>query len=197
MNPWALVTDWTEDRAREMRRQAHAAERSYRSGALAEACVAYARALEMAAHLLDVEAKVFRYRATQHENRRTPTMILDQKTIEACAHAAHEANRAYCRALGDKSHAPWESAPEWQKKSARNGVEGVLLRSNGPRESHESWIAEKQASGWSYGPIKDETKKEHPCFVPYDQLPEAQRAKDTIFVNVVNAVYVALSAVPA
>ena len=107
--------------------------------------------------------------------------------IEACARAAHEANRAYCIAIGDVSQQPWEDAPEWQRRSAVNGVQGVV-DGNGPRESHESWLREKEATGWKFGPMKDPEKKEHPCFVPYDELPDAQKAKDAIFITVVRAV---------
>jgi hypothetical protein len=111
--------------------------------------------------------------------------------IEACARAAHEANRAYCIAMGDNSQPSWDDAPDWQKSSARNGVEGVI-GGNSPKESHEGWLREKEATGWKYGPVKDPEKKEHPCFVPYDELPEAQKAKDSIFVNVVGAMATAL-----
>lgn len=120
----------------------------------------------------------------------------DPKFIEACARAAHEANRAYCLALGDTSQPPWEEAPDWQKSSAVTGVAGVIFNGNGPRESHASWLAEKGRTGWKYGPVKDPAKKEHPCFVEYDALPLAQRAKDGIFVNTVRAVAAALEVAP-
>lgn len=110
-----------------------------------------------------------------------------QLKIEACARAAHEANRAYCIALGDYSQVAWEEAPDWQKSSARNGVTGALA-GNSPEQSHESWLAEKTTTGWKYGPEKDVAKKEHPCFVPYAQLPPAQRSKDSIFTTVVRVV---------
>lgn len=113
----------------------------------------------------------------------TPVQIV----VEACARAAHEANRAYCIALGDASQPPWESAPEWQRTSARNGVAGAL-RGATPEQSHESWLAEKRATGWKYGPVKDPEKREHPCFVPYNDLPPAQRAKDAIFTTVARVV---------
>ena len=115
-----------------------------------------------------------------------------EAVIEACAAAAHEANRAYCKAMGDHSQPPWDLAPEWQKTSARNGVLGVF-GGNTPEQSHESWLAEKQATGWKFGPIKDPEKREHPCMVPYADLPPAQRAKDHIFVAVVGALSAALS----
>lgn len=113
-------------------------------------------------------------------------MTEDQK-IETCARAAHEANRACCAALGDHSQPPWEEAPEWQRSSARKGVLGVLA-GNTPEQSHEGWLAEKIATGWKYGPVRDPEKREHPCMVPYAELPAEQRAKDHVFVGTVRAV---------
>jgi len=110
--------------------------------------------------------------------------------IEAAARAEHEANRAWCLAHGDTSQPAWEDAPGWQRSSAINGVQGVIA-GNGPRESHACWLAEKEADGWKYGPVKDPEAKEHPCFVPYDELPPTQAAKDGIFVAVVRSVLVA------
>ena len=111
--------------------------------------------------------------------------------IEACAQAAHEANRAYCQATGDQSQPTWADAPDWQKTSARNGVKGVL-NGNGPEQSHESWLAEKAATGWKYGEVKDPEAKTHPCFVPYANLPPEQKAKDDVYVAVVKAMATAL-----
>ena len=109
---------------------------------------------------------------------------MSETKIEACARAAHEANRAYCIATGDLSQPSWDDAPEWQKASARNGVAGALAGAT-PEQSHESWLVEKRAAGWAYGPVKDPAAKLHPCFVPYASLPLAQRYKDEIFVTVV------------
>jgi hypothetical protein len=57
-----------------------------------------------------------------------------------------------------------------------------------PEQSHEGWLAEKRATGWKYGPVKNPDTKEHPCFIPYDGLPECQRLKDEMFGLVVRAV---------
>ncbi len=116
----------------------------------------------------------------------------EETKIEACARAAHEANRAYCLALGDESQPAWESAPDWQKSSARNGVKGALA-GNTPEQSHQSWFEEKLANGWIYGPVKNPEAKEHPCMCAYADLPEAQRAKDAIFTTVVRVVGAALA----
>jgi hypothetical protein len=111
--------------------------------------------------------------------------------ILLCARVAHEANRAYCISLGDPSQVYFDDAPQWQRDSAITGVRGVL-RGNGSRESHESWLKEKLNAGWTYGPVKDADKKTHPCFVHYDDLPPAQRKKDEIFVGVVRVMAAAL-----
>ena len=113
---------------------------------------------------------------------------MNKITIESIAKVCHEANRAYCDTLGDYSQKPWEDAPDWQKQSAITGVNFHLSNPDSkPSNSHESWLAEKERDGWKYGPIKDPEKKEHPCFVPYDQLPAEQQAKDYIFLGIVRA----------
>ena len=32
--------------------------------------------------------------------------------------------------------------------------------------------------GWRYGPERNDAKKEHPCLVPYEQLPESEKEYD-------------------
>jgi hypothetical protein len=106
------------------------------------------------------------------------------------AKTCHEANRAYCKAIGDNSQPAWEDAPDWQKSSAVKGVKFIWDNPDAsPSASHESWLAEKEAAGWVYGPVKDPdaTPPTHPCFVPYDELPVEQRAKDYIFGAIVRA----------
>jgi hypothetical protein len=110
-------------------------------------------------------------------------------TNEQIAELCHETNRAYCRLLGDHSQPAWSEAPEWAKTSARNGV-AFHLSGDGnfnPEASHENWLREKVAAGWVYGPEKRPDLKQHPCCVPYGELPEAQRRKDALFTAVVRA----------
>lgn len=103
------------------------------------------------------------------------------KTI-AIAMMCHAINAAYCQSLGDQSQSNWDDAPDWQKQSAIAGVEMHLANPNAtPEQSHESWYAQKEAEGWTYGEVKDVEKKEHPCFLPYDELPIEQKAKDYLF----------------
>lgn len=110
------------------------------------------------------------------------------RSVEEIAKACHEANRGYCAALGDLSQLPWEQAPEWQRKSAITGVEYHLANPDStPADSHKSWLAEKTRDGWCYGRVKDPVAKTHPCFVPYEQLPKEQQAKDFIFLAIVRS----------
>lgn len=108
--------------------------------------------------------------------------------IEQIAKVAHEVNQAYCLALGDDSQPDWCDAPIWQKHSAIHGVAFHITNPDaGPDHSHNEWMREKEAAGWKYGEVKDPEKKEHPCLVPYDQLPIEQKAKDYLFRQIVHS----------
>jgi len=112
---------------------------------------------------------------------------LVQQVAILTARSAHEVNRVYCRFLGDESQVPWESAPDWQKVSAMNGVIAIMRNpALTPAQSHSCWMAEKERAGWAFG-LKDVAAKTHPCMRPYDELPESQRLKDVLFGAVVRA----------
>ena len=108
--------------------------------------------------------------------------------LEQIAQICHETNRVYCIGIGDLSQPHWEDAPEWQRKSA---VAGVEFRAKNPSATaasmHQSWLDEKLRDGWRYGPVKDPVKKEHPCMLPYADLPEEQKTKDHLFSAVFDA----------
>lgn len=109
-------------------------------------------------------------------------------TIAGIARVAHEVNRAYCQSQGDDSQPPWDQAPQWQKDSAINGVRFHIENPNaGPEASHENWLKEKQAAGWTFGLTKDPVAKTHPCCVPFEKLPRSQQTKDWLFRAVVHA----------
>lgn len=113
--------------------------------------------------------------------------------IDLIAEVAHETNRIYCQTINDFSQPRWIDAPEWQKNSAINGVAFHIANPNaGCADSHESWLKEKLTNGWKYGEVKDPEKKEHPCCVPYEELPPEQKVKDALFVGVVRAMKVLL-----
>lgn len=117
---------------------------------------------------------------------------------EQMAQVAHEVNRAYCASQGDISQPAWADAPEWQRNSALAGVDMHLAKPDAtPEDSHISWFESKLADGWVYGDVKDPEKKEHPCMLPYEQLPTEQKAKDYLFRGVVHALAAIAAAEPA
>lgn len=103
------------------------------------------------------------------------------KTL-AIAMLCHSINAAYCQSLGDESQLVWEDTPDSHQQSLIAGVEMHLANPQAtPEQSHESWYKQKEAEGWIYGEVKDLEKKEHPCFLPFDELPLEQKAKDYLF----------------
>ncbi len=43
---------------------------------------------------------------------------------------------------------------------------------------HEVWARSRMDQGWTYGEKRDDEKKHHPCLVPYEDLPEVEKAYD-------------------
>lgn len=52
------------------------------------------------------------------------------------------------------------------------------LREAIAENAHDVWAAERQAQGWTYGPHRDDDKKETPCMLPYSQLPDSEKKFD-------------------
>jgi ryanodine receptor 2 len=44
--------------------------------------------------------------------------------------------------------------------------------------THEVWAQQRLQQGWRYGPVRNDARKEHPCLVPYDELPESEKDVD-------------------
>ncbi len=43
---------------------------------------------------------------------------------------------------------------------------------------HDVWSRGRLDAGWTYGPVRDDSRKTHPCLVPYGELPESEKAYD-------------------
>lgn len=43
---------------------------------------------------------------------------------------------------------------------------------------HDVWAQSRISQGWTYGPERNDALKHHPCLVPYEELPEIERAYD-------------------
>ena len=46
------------------------------------------------------------------------------------------------------------------------------------RNAHDNWAKQRMSEGWCYGPKRDDDRKETPCMVPYEQLPESEKEYD-------------------
>jgi ubiquitin-protein ligase len=108
--------------------------------------------------------------------------------VSEIAQVCHAANKALCETQGDFSQKDWDEAPAWQKESATTGVQFALDNPDAPDSAqHDAWTKFKLENGWQYGPVKDSNKKEHPCLVPFDKLPQEQQVKDKLFRAIVKA----------
>lgn len=43
---------------------------------------------------------------------------------------------------------------------------------------HDVWAKTRIDQGWTYGFERNDAEKNHPCLVPYDQLPEEEKVYD-------------------
>lgn len=43
---------------------------------------------------------------------------------------------------------------------------------------HEVWAQSRMEQGWTYGEERSDALKQHPCLVPYEELPEVEKAYD-------------------
>ena len=46
------------------------------------------------------------------------------------------------------------------------------------RNVHDVWAQGRIAEGWTYGEQRADKLKTHPCLVPYETLPDAEREYD-------------------
>ena len=46
------------------------------------------------------------------------------------------------------------------------------------RNVHDIWATGRINDGWTYGPKRDDTLKQHPCLIDYDDLPEIEKDYD-------------------
>ncbi len=43
---------------------------------------------------------------------------------------------------------------------------------------HEVWAQGRIQQGWTYGEERNDALKQHPCLVPYEQLPDSEKEYD-------------------
>lgn len=105
----------------------------------------------------------------------------DNVDLEHVCRLAHEMLRAWCELNGDHSLPAWEDAPAWQRDSTMDTVRFFADHPTAADSAmHDEWLDQKRRTGWVFGPVKDAELKQHPCIVPFDQLPAEQQFKDRL-----------------
>ena len=46
------------------------------------------------------------------------------------------------------------------------------------KNAHDVWARQRLAEGWRYGVTRNDERKEHPCLVSYEDLPENEKEYD-------------------
>lgn len=54
----------------------------------------------------------------------------------------------------------------------------LLVAEKLAKNTHENWSVQRMSDGWKYGPHRCDSKKEHPCLVPYEELSEEEKKYD-------------------
>ena len=48
------------------------------------------------------------------------------------------------------------------------------------KNTHDHWAKQRLTDGWTYGPVRDDARKEHPCLVGYEALPDSEKDYDRL-----------------
>jgi hypothetical protein len=126
---------------------------------------------------------------------------------EKLARAIHERyyqRQQGVKPSGDPAMQPWETLREDLKESNRQQADQIpkKLQAIGygirpvtgeeteehwltkeklellAKMEHNRWTAHKRDQGWTYGPVKDDNMKLHPCLVSWEELAEEEKEKD-------------------
>ncbi len=54
----------------------------------------------------------------------------------------------------------------------------VALTEQLAENAHEVWAVTRIKQGWTFGPVRDDANKKHPCLVPYADLPDSEKVYD-------------------
>ena len=63
--------------------------------------------------------------------------------------------------------------------SSINLPEGLMALAEAiAKNVHDVWAQNRMNDGWTYGPVRDDQKRQTPCLVPYEELPEEEKVYD-------------------
>lgn len=114
-------------------------------------------------------------------NTKTTTNKLNERRAEFVYNAARLAAQA---ANAPIVPLPWHEREEPFRRQFLEVIERQCgdLRSRSPEELHGGWMQAYLEMGWTHGPEYDKEKKTHPDLVPYADLGQLERDKDSVFI---------------
>lgn len=109
------------------------------------------------------------------------TFLLNERRAEFVYNAARLAALA---AIAPIIPVEWKDREEPFKQQFLKVIERQCgeQRSKSPEELHGSWLQAYFAMGWVYGEKYDRENKIHPDLVPYSDLGQLEKDKDSVFV---------------
>jgi hypothetical protein len=115
---------------------------------------------------------------SKNEEQMTPTERRAKFVYDAARRAAQAAEAPIVPV-------PWDEREEPFKAQFLEVIERQCgeQRSKSPEELHGSWMQSYFAMGWVYGEKYDREAKIHPDLVPYADLGQLERDKDSVFVT--------------
>lgn len=107
--------------------------------------------------------------------------------LEACARAGYEAMISTCRVTTTGGELPhWNKLTKIARQDymddAADYLSGMTIE-----QIHEKQLGIMKELGWSYGPVKDEEKKQSPDIVTWDKLSFFHRSNDYIVFEIIKA----------
>lgn len=79
--------------------------------------------------------------------------------------------------MTDESPASYSPAPI-DTSHVELPEEVLALTERLAEHAHDVWARQRIADGWTYGATRDDERKEHPCLVPYRDLPDSEKQYD-------------------
>ena len=109
-------------------------------------------------------------------------------SVDTIAELVHETLSVWARMRGMPDYPSWDEAPDWMRASTLESIQHTLENPDAPPGAqHIQWMEQKQRDGWVWGKNKDSEAKTHPMLVPFEQLPDDERAKDALIIALVKA----------
>jgi hypothetical protein len=117
------------------------------------------------------------YRSLSRQEGWSMRLGLDRPYAEL-TESDKEDNRAAARRMGDVLAVAGLALSNEPGASAVSDDTFIAALEPMAEAEHRGWMAQRAQSGWTWGEVRDDDARRHPCMVPYQQLPESEKAKD-------------------